>query len=53
MRESDDVNLYLDYRMSGLGSHSCGPELDKMYRITERDIVLSFEILFDKESESR
>ena len=53
MRESDDVNLYLDYRMSGLGSHSCGPELDKMYRITERDIVFSFEILFDKESESR
>ena len=53
MRESGDVNLYLDYRMSGLGSHSCGPELDKKYRITERDIVFSFEILFDKESESR
>ena len=51
MRESDDVNLYLDHRMSGLGSHSCGPELDKRYRITERDIVFSFEISFDKESE--
>ena len=51
MRESDDVNLYLDYRMSGLGSHSCGPELDKRYRIMERDIVFSFEISFDKESE--
>ncbi len=51
MRESDDVNLYLDYRMSGLGSHSCGPELDQKYRITEQDIVFSFEIFFDKESE--
>ena len=51
MRESGDVNLYLDYRMSGLGSHSCGPELDKRYRIMERDIVFSFEISFDKESE--
>ena len=51
MRESDDVNLYLDYRMSGLGSHSCGPELDQKYRITEQDIVFSFEISFDKESE--
>ena len=50
MRESDDVNLYLDYRMSGLGSHSCGPELDQKYRITEQDIVFSFEISFDKES---
>ena len=51
MRESDDVNLYLDYRMSGLGSHSCGPELDQKYRITEQDIVFLFEISFDKESE--
>ena len=51
MRESDDVNLYLDYRMSGLGSHSCGPELDQKYRVTEQDIVFSFEISFDKESE--
>ena len=51
MRESDDVNLYLDYHMSGLGSHSCGPELDQKYRITEQDIVFSFEISFDKESE--
>lgn len=51
MRVSDDVNLYLDYRMSGLGSHSCGPELDQKYRITEQDIVFSFEISFDKESE--
>ena len=51
MRESGDVNLYLDYRMSGLGSHSCGPELDQKYRITEQDIVFSFEISFDKESE--
>lgn len=51
MRESDDVNLYLDYRMSGLGSHSCGPELDQKYRIMEQDIVFSFEISFDKESE--
>ena len=53
MHESGDVDLYLDYRMCGLGSHSCGPELDKKYRFTERDIVFSFEILFDKESESR
>lgn len=37
--ESDSYNhLSLDYFMSGIGSHSCGPELDEAYKLTEKDI---------------
>ena len=29
----DRNNLYLDAFMSGIGSHSCGPELDQKYKL--------------------
>ena len=31
--ENDFVNVCVDLAMSGVGSHSCGPELDKKYEI--------------------
>ncbi|MEG2015262.1 MAG: hypothetical protein RR086_05965, partial [Clostridia bacterium] len=34
----------LDYKMSGLGSNSCGPELDTQYRLKEKDIHFNFTI---------
>ncbi|HPE95007.1 MAG TPA: glycoside hydrolase family 2 TIM barrel-domain containing protein [Bacillota bacterium] len=34
--------INVDYRMSGLGSNSCGPALDPKYRITEKHIDFSF-----------
>ena len=45
MRPSDDVYLYVDYRMCGLGSHSCGPELQEKYQIRENKIDFAFDIL--------
>ena len=45
MQPSDDVYLYVDYRMCGLGSHSCGPELQEKYQIRENTIDFAFDIL--------
>ena len=33
-----DTTVIIDYRNSGMGSASCGPELSKEYRISERSI---------------
>ena len=33
--ENDFVNVCVDLAMSGVGSHSCGPELDKKYEISK------------------
>ena len=46
MRHSEDVNLYIDYMMSGVGSASCGPELAEKYRMNEKHPRLAFEISF-------
>ena len=35
----------IDYRNSGIGSNSCGPELDPKYRMTDDDFNFSFRIL--------
>ena len=29
---------YIDYRHNGIGSHSCGPELDPKYALDEHEI---------------
>ncbi len=39
---SDGSNLRIDYKVSGLGSHSCGPELASAYRLNEKDIHFAF-----------
>ena len=38
------TNIRIDYKNSGVGSNSCGPELDEKYRLAEKDIP--FNILF-------
>ena len=30
--------VHLDYKMSGVGSNSCGPELAEAYRLNEKEI---------------
>ena len=35
---ADFVSLIIDYKQSGVGSNSCGPELKEQYRLNERDI---------------
>lgn len=38
------VNIRIDYKNSGLGSHSCGPELLEKYRLAEKDIAFTFSV---------
>ena len=39
------VHLRIDYKNSGLGSNSCGPELLPKYRFSEKDINFKFKII--------
>ena len=39
------VFLNVDYRMRGVGSHSCGAEIDEKYQINEKDIAFNFDII--------
>ena len=38
------THLRVDYRVSGVGSNSCGPELLKPYRLEEKQIAFAFHI---------
>lgn len=38
------VHLRIDYRVSGIGSHSCGPDLEEEYRLDEKKIRFGFEV---------
>ena len=40
--ESDKSVLCIDYRQNGIGSNSCGPELDEKYRFDEDEWVFGF-----------
>ena len=39
------TNIRVDYKVSGLGSNSCGPELLKQYRLDEKEIQFKFYII--------
>ena len=45
LREADFTELCLDYKNSGVGSNSCGPELAEKYRLDETDFVFRLELL--------
>lgn len=38
------THLRVDYKVSGIGSNSCGPELEKKYRLAEKTICFRFRI---------
>lgn len=38
------VNVRIDYKNSGLGSNSCGPQLHEPYRLAEKHLDFSFRI---------
>ncbi|MBE0600513.1 MAG: hypothetical protein IH607_01905, partial [Firmicutes bacterium] len=44
LRESGYTVLCADYKQSGLGSNSCGPELLSPYRLDETDFPFSLRI---------
>ena len=39
LEEAPDTVLCLDYKQSGMGSNSCGPELLPQYRLAEADFT--------------
>ena len=38
------VHLRIDYKDSGIGSNSCGPQLEEKYRLKEKEIYFEFSI---------
>ena len=40
----DKTHLRIDYKVSGLGTNACGPELPEEYRLKEKQIHFSFAI---------
>jgi beta-galactosidase len=36
------IHLRIDYKGSGIGSASCGPDLSEKYRLSEKQIVFEF-----------
>ena len=38
------THLRIDYKVSGIGSNSCGPELEKKYRLAEKTICFRFRV---------
>ena len=42
--ESAHTYLRVDYKDSGLGSQSCGPELPEAYRLSEKAIHFAFSL---------
>ena len=44
LRKDGKIHLRIDYKVSGIGSNSCGPALANKYRLAEKEIVFSFMI---------
>ena len=38
------THLRIDYKVSGIGSNSCGPKLEEAYRLSEKHITFGFSI---------
>ena len=38
------MHLRIDYKVSGIGSHACGPELQDKYKLKEKEIAFAFSI---------
>ena len=45
LEESENNYLYLDHKMRGLGSHSCGPEPEEVYELPTGDFRWSFRLI--------
>lgn len=50
LRESGFITLHADYKMSGVGSESCGPQLPEHYRLQEKNFVFSVQIVLETNS---
>ncbi|MCH5267096.1 MAG: glycoside hydrolase family 2 [Lachnospiraceae bacterium] len=41
---SGNTHMRIDYKVTGIGSQSCGPELLEKYRLTDKEICFAFRI---------
>ncbi|MCQ2454966.1 MAG: DUF4981 domain-containing protein [Clostridia bacterium] len=44
LKKDGKIHLRIDYKVSGIGSNSCGPKLKKQYQLCEKDIDFSFTV---------
>ena len=44
LKPNKETTVIIDYRNAGIGSNSCGPELDPKYAINDNEIEFSFNI---------
>jgi len=44
LEPSEETDLLINYKVEGIGSHSCGPELPEKYRLRDREINLNFRV---------
>ena len=51
LKREDETTVFIDYKQSGMGSYSCGPELDGKYRFREEHFTFSFSVkpIFESE----
>lgn len=42
--KNNRTNLRIDYKVSGIGSNSCGPQLLEKYRLNKESFIFSFYI---------
>lgn len=45
LNKAECLTVRIDYKNSGIGSFSCGPELLDKYRLSEKDVCFEFDIL--------
>ena len=48
LHEEDSTYLIIDYKQSGIGSNSCGPDLAEEYRLNEEEFSYNFYLKFVK-----
>ena len=44
LKPDGKTHLRMDYKVSGIGSNSCGPALDEKYRLSEKEIHFQFKL---------
>lgn len=51
LKKSPEKYLYIDYKMRGLGSHSCGPEPEECYELHPHSFRFAFAICDEADTE--
>ena len=46
LEESDFVTMHIDYKNSGVGSNSCGPQLLPQYQMNDKEFEWEYQLKF-------